>query len=528
MGLFSKVSDSSRAGISGNSRRWRANPSTYEIVLDDNQETDQGIYHDTPIDFGSFSGRDAEESIPQKIREMRSLYVRETDPFIEKRRNFYIQGKFMEDYTDDAPWGGSFRHYYTTYHDLNNEQLRGYFSWRTQARKGVFLPIDTTFAYIYIYELLNGIGADNPQDSLEKMREFEMEFLDSGAGDPRMRPNLHKWMFEFSVLNDLPIESDSIYMDRKLKERDGAFTALQEGADFRKVYDALLLLSEYGKRESPVVKKHGDEGMRMFMRAWECAVAANKAEGHDIFTELFGKKRSFRWYPLSNAIYWDMNSCNDRIYEIGPNRRYVCCKGVWTEERFEQLYSDHQRLTSFMRAADRILRRHFKTGHYLKTKENEVWAEKYVYAAIESAEREMRKASRPKVDIDLTGLDRIREDAEFTKQSLIVEEEADFEQSEPASDANMSSVTISNQPSSDSFSEELPLDALHQKILAEIICGNSADGLIRDAHLMKSIVVDTINEVLFEEIGDNVLEMQSEQITLIEDYREDVAELIWD
>ena len=46
--------------------------------------------------------------------------------------------------------------------------------------------------------------------------------------------------------------------------------------------------------------------------------------------------------------------------------------------------------------------------------------------------------------------------------------------------------------------------------------------LIRKNHLMSSVVTDAINEAMFDEIGDNVLECEGDEITLVEDYREDL------
>ena len=57
--------------------------------------------------------------IPRKILEMMQLYEYGTSSFEMKCRNFYRQGKFMEDYEDNAPWNGEFSRYFTTYHDLN-------------------------------------------------------------------------------------------------------------------------------------------------------------------------------------------------------------------------------------------------------------------------------------------------------------------------------------------------------------------------------------------------------------------------
>ncbi len=44
--------------------------------------------------------------------------------------------------------------------------------------------------------------------------------------------------------------------------------------------------------------------------------------------------------------------------------------------------------------------------------------------------------------------------------------------------------------------------------------------------MLASVVTDAINEALFDEIGDNALECEGEDITLVEDYREDVLDIL--
>lgn len=43
---------------------------------------------------------------------------------------------------------------------------------------------------------------------------------------------------------------------------------------------------------------------------------------------------------------------------------------------------------------------------------------------------------------------------------------------------------------------------------------------------MPSVVADSINEAFFNEIGDNILECDGDTIVLLEDYREDIAQLL--
>ena len=70
------------------------------------------------------------------------------------------------------------------------------------------------------------------------------------------------------------------------------------------------------------------------------------------------------------------------------------------------------------------------------------------------------------------------------------------------------------------------LDETHLTILKALMRGETADGQIRSAHLMPALVTDTINEAFYEEIGDNILEYDGDRISLIEDYREDIAAIL--
>ena len=197
--------------------------------------------------------------IPQKIRDMMRLYEYQGESLEAKSRNFYRQGRFMEDYEDDASWTGEYRRYFTTYHDLHLPQLRGYFTWRTALRKGQFRPIASSLAYMYIYELLCGIGTSSPEDSLRKMREFEKGFLDSGIGDTFMRRNLHRWMLDYAVIHNVPVETARLYELPAIAERDLQLAVLKAPKDHsdEEIFAALCAFGGKKLPQSPVVADNG-------------------------------------------------------------------------------------------------------------------------------------------------------------------------------------------------------------------------------------------------------------------------------
>ena len=58
-----------------------------------------------------------------------------------------------------------------------------------------------------------------------------------------------------------------------------------------------------------------------------------------------------------------------------------------------------------------------------------------------------------------------------------------------------------------------------------LLKGENPDPYLKGKHLMTAVVVDNINERLFDEIGDNVIEFLNDVPTIIEDYQEDIEDM---
>lgn len=439
-------------------------------------------------------------NVPSRIREMLQSYEYGDGSFRQKCLNFFRQGSLMADYEDNVPWNREFIHYFPTYHDLNIPQLRGYFTWRTELRHGLFLRAPASFAYLYLYELLSGIGVQTVEERLQKLEAFEAGYLDAGLGDERMRENLHRWMFDLAVLHSLPRETARRYAPPEVLRHDTMLGVLRspDGYGDGEIYAALCALS--GKKEdfTPVVRNRGDEGKHLFALAWKAA---------GIFETCFGKPRWYKWYPLSNAVYYDPHPHPDADCPLDDCREFRCRDGVWHEKRLEPLFFDRKKLLQFLRAADRQFRKYCKTGGTLAAKAEEEWVLPFAGAAVEADRAEKREAARPKISIDLSALGRIREDALSTRDSLLTEEEK-------REDAESAPAPVR---------EMEPLDT---QVLRLLLAGTDPGALIREQHLMPSILADSINEVFFEETGDNVVDTDGKELFLIEDYREELEKLL--
>ena len=491
------------------------------IVIDTQSTQNVSGYQGTAISAGNLEGWD-DQSVPAKIREMLSLYEYGDGSFKQKCRNFYRQGKFMEDYEDDFPWNGEFRRYFPTYHDLNIPQLRGYFTWRTRLRKGERLPIATSLAYIYLYELLNGIGTSSVEESLWRMQEFETEFLETGICDPHIQYNLHRWMMELAIIHQLPKKIVLQYIGPYYIRlaRDLEILRTPDNKTDEEIFLALRHFKERKIESSPVIRADAVAGKHLFAEVWRLASAQHLHDGNDLFTTCFGNQMGFSWYPLANAVYLERRDLTEITYELNSCLRYRYHNNSWKEETYKELYFKRDWIKGLVHVTDLMLRRYLKKAPYLREKPEEAWAIPYVEAVIEADRQAKIEAARPKVNIDLTHLVQIRADAVVTRDSLLTEEDLIDAEEEPVTEEIPVSETVMEEVTT------LSLDPIHRRIVVALLDGQPVQELMTANRLMPSIVTDTINEAFFDEIGDNILECDGERISLVEDYVEEVRPLV--
>ena len=490
----------------------------YTVILDTLSQPGGKTWQDTALPFSGSIYRPPKEALPEKLRQMKHLFEYGRESLEAKAKNFYRQGIYMQEYEDDFPWEGEFFCYFPTYHDLTTGQLRGYFTWRTQVRNGVFLPIPTSAAYLYIYELLNGIGASTPEDSLIKLKAFETGYLDSGIGDVRIRQNLRRWMLEFAVIHNLSPGTAREYADRELLEKDASLTVLRNPTAYpdEEVFEALCRFTGKRQAESPVVLCDPVRGRHLFSEAWRTAVSGFSREGKNLFVLCFGKRSVRQWYPLSNAVYWQQKKQQDRDYQLNENRIYSCRNGVWRVRAYEKLTFDRERFYGFLHETDCRLRRYLKTGRYLREREEDAWADPFIDSVIEADRRAAEETARPKITIDLSGLDQIREDALTTQNSLMTEEELS-ETAEAAAVPAEESALPANEHS------KLPYNPFHIRLICALLRDESVTDILRAGHLLPSVIADEISEALFDEFGDSVIVCEDDTLMLVEDYREELA-----
>ena len=544
------------------------------------------IYADEPI---LKTGRQMQNFLPDQYRKMREISRWQDDPkggagrWLSEAELFYRQGLLMADFEDDCPYNGTFKSYFPTYNAMSDRQLRGYFTWRAQVRRGTVEETSTSFAFLYLYELICGIGIDDPLEGFNKIKAFWDVYR---AFEPGIDRFARVWLQDYAVFHGLDPkllrDSKTVMFDNALIElrraaRDLAPTPSDLAPARRKTSEptlplppdeareerlmaAINALSTYNLNNSRLDRSHHRD-----LRHVTCAVYVRMARYYDthrktgIVASLFGEETAMPYTMFASAVFFAPERHEDCEYRLDPIHIYRCQNGFWECMRIHGSRQKSSKLGEMMRACDQRLRLALDPGHPLKEEKVPKYLAKIIDDEI-TAWLSWDAAHQPvKIDIDLSQLGHIRSAAAQTREALLIDEEreddaladvdaavAERREAEPVADTIAEPVATTMQQdeaseptiSTEQFGVVAPLlapaptpadtasalDPAADAFLRALLEQNAAQTTSAVAKSGKSedMLVDSINEALFDLVDDTVIEFGPEGPQIIEDYEADV------
>lgn len=546
------------------------------------------IYADEPI---LKTGRQMQNFLPDQYRKMREISRWQDDPkggagrWLSEAELFYRQGLLMADFEDDCPYNGTFKSYFPTYNAMSDRQLRGYFTWRAQVRRGNIEETSTSFAFLYLYELICDIGVDNPRDGYDKIKAFWDAYR---AFEPGIDRFARVWLQDYAVFHGL---DPKLLRDSKTVMFDNALIELRRAArdlipapappgqtpKRRKTSEptlplppdevreerlmaAINALSTYNLSNSRLDRSHHRD-----LRHVACAVYVRMARYYDthrktgIVASLFGEETAMPYTMFASAVFFAPERHEDCEYRLDPIHIYRCQNGFWECMRIHGSRQKSSKLGEMMRACDQRLRLALDPGHPLKEEKVPKYLAKIIDDEI-TAWLSWDAAHQPvKIDIDLSQLGHIRSAAAQTREALLIDEEredgtladaevavAERREAEPVADTIAEPVATTMQQdeaseptiSTEQFGVVAPLlapaptpadtasalDPAADAYLRALLEQNAAQTASAVAQSGKSedMLVDSINEALFDLVGDTVIEFGPAGPQIIEDYEADV------
>lgn len=92
--------------------------------------------------------------------------------------------------------------YMPQYSDLNEMQYKRYLWWRECVRKGEYLKTDTSYIYLYIYEIIALDDVISPENSLRMIIDLWGAYRNN---HPELDKHLGDWIVDYALIHDMPI-----------------------------------------------------------------------------------------------------------------------------------------------------------------------------------------------------------------------------------------------------------------------------------------------------------------------------------
>ncbi len=551
------------------------------------------IYADEPI---LKTGRQMQNFLPDQYRKMREISRWQDDPkggagrWLSEAELFYRQGLLMADFEDDCPYNGTFKSYFPTYNAMSDRQLRGYFTWRAQVRRGNIEETSTSFAFLYLYELICGIGVDDPLDGFNKIKGFWDAYR---AFEPGIDRFARVWLQDYAVFHGLdpkllhdsktvafdnalielrraardlvPASAPSAQASKRRKTSEPTLPLPPDEACEERLMAAINALSTYNLNNSRLDRSHHRD-----LRHVACAVYVRMARYYDthrktgIVASLFGEETAMPYTMFASAVFFAPERHEDCEYRLDPIHIYRCQNGFWECMRIHGSRQKSSKLGEMMRACDQRLRLALDPAHPLKEEKIPKYLAKIIDDEI-VAWLSWDAAHQPvKIDIDLSQLGHIRSAAAQTREALLIDEEREdgapveaettlIEQpsteSAPGMTAEPGEMTIQHdEPDEPTVSTEefgvvapllvsvpapvtpapteaatelAPAATAYLRALLEQNAAQATSAVERSGQ-SEDMLVDSINEALFDLVGDTVIEFGAAGPQIIEDYEADV------
>ena len=483
------------------------NKNLLRIYLDDLIEPDPD-YTDEPI---LPRKKTPEEKLPAPLQAARSLEKGAARMYQNRRSLFLNQAKLLEFYKDDYEGEYISHCYYPTYDLLNNQELRSYFAWRTKVRNGDIQPSCSSFAYLYLYELINGIGTGTPVEGLHKMDDFAAAYKEYESSLMNYYAN---WRKSYIIYYNL---SDS-FLGGEEREGEEAHMAVLDSAQEQTddaIAAAVKQLAPGWLNRSKFYKTHQTDMDRVIVQVLRRMHQHYSARSKRTFSEqLFGSRETYPVDLFCHAVFCDPLRHENSRYYITDSHYYECRNGYWTETSCFIDSHKRRKLEDLMKTIDASLRVALNDGKPIKSPSQLKWVTKVIeeeVAALLEAQKQ-QEAEAKRVQIDYSALAQIRREAAITQDKLATEEEME-EEAPPA--------VQPPPPQPETLPGDCPLDKTQYRLMQNLLYGGDTSWVQREGKMV-SVLLDSINEILYDTFQDAVIEDQH----VVEDYIDELKEMV--
>lgn len=480
----------------------------------------------------------------KKISRLRQMKALSASNVKDTNKLFYLQGTFMDDYVDNYDINVPCNKNNPVYNNLTIYQLRSYFSWRTLIRNKLYKQTEQSYVFLYIYELLNKIGVKNEIDGLNKIIDLWQNYR---VFDNSFDKYLSNWVKDYYIINRINIDFNLIEEEFPIKNNDNLkdISEILIG-NYKNKLEFLDSISNYHILKSKIMEHKYSFLINLVIPEIFKNLDKYFSENNVSFVNItFGKFKKKYWNVYENAIYFNNKLESDFVFKFKNLETYYRKGNNYYKETFELSQYSKCIVGYILKNIEITLRECLKFSKNLKvniSSLDELSSNAELYSVVTDKKFNMiinntikkyliehkteinniiTKEKKEEIVIDANKFNEIRKSSSRIQEKLIVEEENYLEKEEQVE------IEIINS-SQDIFKNLVDnLNNIELDFLKKIVNNEPRNNLIdysKQNNILFEIMIENINKVALETIGDNLIEDNSDEIIIYAEYIDSLKE----
>lgn len=480
----------------------------------------------------------------KKISRLKQMKALSASNVTDTNKLFYLQGTFMDDYVDNYDINVPCNKNNPVYNNLTIYQLRSYFSWRTLIRNKLYKQTEQSYVFLYIYELLNKIGVKNEIDGLNKIIDLWQNYR---VFDNSFDKYLSNWVKDYYIINRINIDFNLIEEEFPIKNNDNLedISEILIG-NYENKLEFLDSISNYHILKSKIMEHKYSFLINLVIPEIFKNLDKYFSENNLSFVNItFGKFKKKYWHVYENAIYFNNKLESDFVFKFKNLETYYRKGNNYYKETFELSQYSKCIVGYILKNIEITLRECLKFSKNLKvniSSLDELSSNAELYSVVTDKKFNMiinntikkyliehkteinniiTKEKKEEIVIDANKFNEIRKSSSRIQEKLIVEEENYLEKEEQIE------IEIINS-SQDIFKNLIDnLNTVELDFLKKIVNNEPRNNLIdysKQNNILFEIMIENINKVALETIGDNLIEDNSDEIIIYAEYIDSLKE----
>lgn len=480
----------------------------------------------------------------KKISRLRQMKALSASNVTDTNKLFYLQGTFMDDYVDNYDINVPCNKNNPVYNNLTIYQLRSYFSWRTLIRNKLYKQTEKSYVFLYIYELLNKIGVKNEIDGLNKIIDLWQNYR---VFDNSFDKYLSNWVKDYYIINRINIDFNLIEEEFPIKNNDNLedISEILIG-NYENKLEFLDSISNYHILKSKIMEHKYSFLINLVIPEIFKNFDKYFSENNVSFVNItFGEFKKKYWNVYENAIYFNNKLESDFVFKFKNLETYYRKGNNYYKETFELSQYSKCIVGYILKNIEITLRECLKFSKNLKlniSSLDELSSNAELYSIVTDKKFNMiinntikkyliehkteinniiTKEKKEEIVIDANKFNEIRKSSSRIQEKLIVEEENYLEKEEQIE------IEIINS-SQDIFKNLIDnLNTVELDFLKKIVNNEPRNNLIdysKQNNILFEIMIENINKVALETIGDNLIEDNSDEIIIYAEYIDSLKE----